>query len=131
MKISLHKMLITSIVLFMLFAPSCDISGQYRNNCTDCVEGGVMTAFVFPIACNHKLSREECFRETEDGFAYYYNDNVEDGAYLLDIPDTPDIIIPEYVENHKIVKLGYRDIELGKIDDYIINSKRTKNLTIH
>ena len=130
MKISLHKMLITSIVLFMLFAPSCDISGQYRNNCTDYVEGGFMTAFVLPIACNHKLSREECFRETEDGFAYYYNDNVEDGAYLLDIPDTPDIIIPEYVENHKIVKLGYRDIELGKIDDYIINSKRTKNLTI-
>ena len=41
---------------------------------------------------------------TENGFKYYYNDNSNEGAYIIEIPDDENLIIPEYINGRKVVE---------------------------
>ena len=44
---------------------------------------------------------------TEDGFKYYYNEKDNEGVYILGVPNKEELIIPEYIDGKKVVKLGH------------------------
>jgi len=84
-------------------------------------------------ACGIKITHfYDWCKTSEDGFYYYYNDNSDRGAYILDIPDTEELIIPEYIDGKKVVELGYWYIGIGYGDTrlYDIYGKNTKKLTL-
>ena len=65
-------------------------------------------------------------RKTEDGLTYYYNDKTSEGVYILDVPDTEELIIPEYIDGKKVVKLGHINGET----EYGVYGPETKKLTV-
>ena len=65
-------------------------------------------------------------RKTEDGLTYYYNDKTSEGVYILDVPNTDELIIPEYIDGKKVVKLGHIDGET----EYGVYGPETKELTV-
>ena len=67
---------------------------------------------------------------TENGFKYYYNDNSNEGAYIIEIPDDENLIIPEYINGRKVVELGHCDTGIGYMNDYFVVGNNTKTLTI-
>ncbi len=69
---------------------------------------------------------DDWVKTTDDGFKYYYNENNDEGAYILDIPDFEDLTIPQYIHGKKVVKLGHRQRAM----DYKLICKNTKKLTI-
>lgn len=73
---------------------------------------------------------EDWCKTTEDGFEYYYNEGSQKGAYILQIPDTEELVIPEYVDGKKVVELGHCEMGIGYMNDYIITGYNTKKLTI-
>lgn len=72
---------------------------------------------------------EDWIKITDDGFKYYYNENNDEGAYILDIPDFEDLTIPEYVGGRKVVKLGHERSDFTP-RRYVIIGDNTKKLTI-
>ena len=69
-------------------------------------------------------------RKTEDGLTYYYNDKTSEGVYILDVPDTEELIIPEYIDGKKVVELGHRFEYSDYEHDYFLGSPYTKKLVI-
>lgn len=47
-------------------------------------------------------------KTTEDGFTYYYNDRTSEGVYLLGVPESEEVTIPEYINGEKVIKLAHR-----------------------
>ena len=69
-------------------------------------------------------------KTTEDGFKYYYNENSNEGAYIIEIPNAENLIIPEYLDGKKVVELGHCDTGIGYMNDYFVVGTNTKTLTI-
>ena len=47
-------------------------------------------------------------RTTKDGIVYYLSsESGELGAYILDLPDKEEVVIPEYVDGYKVLQRGY------------------------
>ena len=69
---------------------------------------------------------DDWVKTTDDGFKYYYNENNDEGAYVLDIPDIEELIIPEYIAGKNVVKLGH----IQRTRDYKLICENTKKLTI-
>ena len=89
----------------------------------------IATAFS---SCGLKIwmQFEDWVKTTEEGFTYYYNDGSKDGVYILDIPDTDELTIPEYIDGKKVVELGHMDMGIGYMEHYCIVGENTKKLTI-
>ena len=66
---------------------------------------------------------------TSDGFVYYYNEEKDEGAALFDFPNYENVIIPEYVDGHKVTQIGHIEYDIGSGDCHI-NYKSVTNLTI-
>jgi len=79
------------------------------------------------ISCK---SFDEVCKTTDDGFKYYYDEAAKIGVYILDIPDTEELIIPEYIDGHQVDLLGFCYRSYASRSDYRINGKNTKKLTI-
>ena len=73
---------------------------------------------------------DDWIKTTEDGFTYYYNEGNNKGAFILGIPDTEELTIPEYVDGKKVVELGHLDRGMAYSKEYRIAGKNTKKLTI-
>ena len=104
----IKKVILTLFVLIMML---CLFTG-----CDKCDE------FNFHIP----TFEEKCVT-TEDGFVYY---PIENEAYIIKIPETEEVTIPEYIDGKKVVQLGYRDQGLGYMKDYWIDGRHVKQLTI-
>ena len=50
------------------------------------------------------FSFENRFQTTEDGFVYYVNSS--NRLYLIEVPDSEEITIPEYIDGYKVIQLG-------------------------
>ena len=70
---------------------------------------------------------DDWIKTTEDGFTYYYNEGNNKGAFILGIPDTEELTIPEYVDGKKVVELGHLDRGMAYSKEYRIAGKNTKN----
>jgi hypothetical protein len=83
-------------------------------------------------SCDKKIWKQfdDWVKTTEDGFTYYYNDGSKEGVYILDIPDTEELIIPEYIDGKRVVELGHMDTGIGYSHDYVIVGENTTKLTI-
>ncbi len=83
-------------------------------------------------ACKIKIWKqfEDWVKTTDDGFTYYYNDGSKDGVYILDIPDSEELIIPEYIDGNKVVELGHLRMQTAYMKHYCVVGENTKNLTI-
>jgi len=87
------------------------------------------TAFVCGnlISCK---SFEELCKTTEDGFTYYYGEASKGGVYIVDIPDTEELVIPEYIDGYKVSILGGHEWRIGYTNFYYVYGTNTKKLTI-
>ncbi|MBP5242672.1 MAG: hypothetical protein J6Z36_03175, partial [Clostridia bacterium] len=95
---------IMSIVLTMLMLSSCKL-----------FEG---MDFSFEGAC----------KTTEDGFVYYEDPNI--GICIIELPDSEEVVIPEYIEGKRVAQLGYKDIGLGYMNEYYVDGSKVKKLTV-
>ncbi len=66
-------------------------------------------------------------KTTEDGFKYYYDETTNEGAYILKIPNIEELVIPEYINGKKVLKLGHI-FDNGR--EYGIHGTEAKKLTI-
>lgn len=87
------------------------------SGCTGCDE------FAF-----HVPTFEEKCVTTEDGFVYYPVE--EEGVYIIDIPDTEEVTIPEYIDGQKVMQLGYKDMGLGYMKTYTVIGENTKKVIV-
>lgn len=85
--------------------------------------------FVIATMSSCKTFEDWCIT-TPDGFTYYYNEGSKEGAYILEIPDDEEVVIPEYVDGKKVVELGHLDMGIGTMEKYYIVGTNTKKLTI-
>ena len=101
------------LTLFVLIMMLCLFTG-----CDKCDE------FNFHIP----TFEEKCVT-TEDGFVYY---PIENEAYIIKIPETEEVTIPEYIDGKKVVQLGYEEdspfFEIGT--RHFVGSETIKVLTI-
>lgn len=104
----IKKVILTLFVLIMML---CLFTG-----CDKCDE------FNFHIP----TFEEKCVT-TEDGFVYY---PIENEAYIIKIPETEEVTIPEYIDGKKAVQLGYEDQGLGYVKKYTVLGGNTKKLVI-
>lgn len=83
-------------------------------------------------SCSTKIWKnfEDWVKTTEDGFTYYYNKNNDKGMYILDIPDTEELVVPEYIDGKRVVELGHKRMETGILKNYCVVGTNTKKLTI-
>lgn len=94
----------------------------------------IILLFAVPIltfaSCKRDFGFESHCKTTNDGYKYYYNDNSKKGAYIIDIPDVEDLVIPEYIDEKKVVELGHHYTNIGYYKDYEIYGEKTKRLTV-
>ncbi len=73
---------------------------------------------------------EDWIKSTDDGYVYYFNENSEKGVYILDIPDTEELTIPEYIDGNRVLELGHLREEIAYLKRYVIVGENTKKLTV-
>jgi hypothetical protein len=66
---------------------------------------------------------------TEDGFVYY-NRYLDNGAYIIEVPDVEELVIPEYIDGKMVKGMAYRDTLFGYGKDYTVVGNATVKLTI-
>ena len=70
-------------------------------------------------------------RTTKDGIVYYLSDESgELGAYILDLPDKEEVVIPEYVDGYKVLQLGYYEVGFYYSEYHWVNEPKIKKITI-
>ncbi len=111
----MKKIFVISIYIFIM---SNLITSCFKNALISCVDKTITT---FEDRCT----------TTDDGFTYYYNENISDGISIISIPDQEELIIPEYIDSKKVTQLGYRDIGTGYLKFYSIESNNVKKITIN
>ncbi|MBP5242248.1 MAG: hypothetical protein J6Z36_00980, partial [Clostridia bacterium] len=67
-------------------------------------------------------------KTTEDGFVYYEDPNI--GICIIELPDSEEVEIPEYIEGKRVAQLGYKDIGLGYMNEYYVDGSKVKKLTV-
>lgn len=73
---------------------------------------------------------EDHCKTTDDGFMYYFNKYDETGLCILEIPDTEELVIPEYIKGERVEELGHYEEGLGYGHEYFVEGTNTKRLTI-
>jgi hypothetical protein len=66
---------------------------------------------------------------TEDGFVYY-NRYLDNGAYIIEVPNVEELVIPEYIDGKRVKGMAYRDSLFGYAKDYTVVGNATVKLTI-
>jgi len=74
------------------------------------------------------LSFEAKCKTTEDGFVYYEDTKI--GVCIISLPDSEEVVIPEYVDGKQVKQLGYKDVGIGYSQTYRVDGDKVKNLTV-
>jgi len=70
-------------------------------------------------------------RTTKDGIVYYLSDESgELGAYILDLPDKEEVVIPEYVDGYKVLQIGYYEKGFFYSKYHRVDKPKIKKLTL-
>lgn len=101
-----------SVLLLVLALLLCSVSCSFANS-------------SFKV----KSFDERCVTD-ENGFRYYHDTQNGDRIYIVGIPDTEELVIPEYIENVQVTELGHKRVGLATGDSYYINGTNTKTLTL-
>lgn len=70
------------------------------------------------------FSFENRCQTTEDGFVYYVDSTY--GLFLVGVPDSEEVTIPEFIDGQKVIQLG---IQTG-LKTYAVDGSHVKKLTI-
>ena len=73
------------------------------------------------------FSFENRFQTTEDGFVYYVNSS--NRLYLIEVPDSEEITIPEYIDGYKVIQLG-KHIGFFTSETKEVDGSHVKKITI-
>ena len=73
------------------------------------------------------FSFENRFQTTEDGFVYYVNSS--NRLYLIEVPDSEEITIPEYIDGYKVIQLG-KHIGFFTSETKEVDGSHIKKITI-
>ena len=86
---------------------------------------GVMCACVDPEA---ELEYEDRLKTTEDGFVYL-NDKKIGGVCIVGIPDSEEIVIPEFIDGQPVKQMGYAEKKGDKTVPHYVDGEHVKKLT--
>ena len=117
MKVSLTRLIVLGLIIFLFLFASC--SSRLLDNCA------IFDVF-FALGCK---PYEMEVKTTVDGLEYCITrDNT---IFICDVPDASNVVIPEYIEGIKVVKLCCEEKSyIYSKYDYIIDNCSVKNLTI-
>lgn len=117
MKVSLTRLIVLGLIIFSFLFASC--SSRLLDNCA------IFDVF-FALGCK---PYEMEVKTTVDGLEYCITrDNT---IFICDVPDASNVVIPEYIEGIKVVKLCCEEKSyIYSKYDYIIDNCSVKNLTI-
>ena len=129
MKISLRKILLISLITF-IFIIFCFNAEKIYSNISDRVfktMSAILDIFIKPEPYKMEIIT------TDDGLEYCISR--DSTIFITNIQDVPNVIIPEYIDGIKVVKLGcYEgsliDKKLDRQDAYLIYNNTTEHLTI-
>jgi len=71
-------------------------------------------------------------KTTEDGFVYFvgYKEGEKDKVYIISLPDSEEVTIPEYIDGKKVVQIGYLEQGIGYRKEHYVDFSKVKKLTI-
>ena len=117
MKVSLTRLIVLGLITFSFLFAGC--SSRLLDNCA------IFDVF-FALGCK---PYEMEVKTTVDGLEYCITrDNT---IFICNVPDASNVVIPEYIEGIKVVKLCCKEKSyIYSRYDYIINNSSVKNLTI-
>ena len=117
MKVSLTRLIVLGLIIFSFLFAGC--SSRLLDNCA------IFDVF-FALGCK---PYEMEVKTTVDGLEYCITrDNT---IFICDVPDASNVVIPEYIEGIKVVKLCCEEKSyIYSKYDYIIDNCSVKNLTI-
>ena len=76
------------------------------------------------------FSFESRCKTTEDGFVFYLDIRNDNRLCLIELPETEEVIIPEFIDGHKVMQLGFEEIGIGFRKLHTVLGKNIKKLTI-
>lgn len=82
----------------------------------------------FLAACGVDMSFENRCKTTEDGFVYYEDSKI--GLCLISLPDSEEVVIPEFIDDKPVKQLGYKEISIGNMRTHTVDGSKVKKLTI-
>ena len=89
----------------------------------------VVMSSVILIGCGlRRPTFEELCVTTEDGFVYYLDDEI--GLCIIELPDSEEVTIPEYIDGHRVMQLGYREMQYISYYDHYVDGKNIKHIII-
>ena len=65
---------------------------------------------------------------TEDGFVYYLDDEI--GLCIIELPDSEEVTIPEYIDGHRVMQLGYEEIGFMYMKTHVVDGNHVRKLTV-
>ena len=66
---------------------------------------------------------------TEDGFVYYLDDEI--GLCIIELPDSEEVTIPEYIDGHRVMQLGYKEIGFMYSKTHVVDGNHVKKLNMY
>ena len=90
---------------------------------------GVLIVIALSFAaCGIDFSFEGRCKTSEDGFVYY--EDKEIGLCIISLPDSEEVVIPEYIDGKRVVQLGYEQVGIAVRRTHWVDGKNVKKLTI-
>lgn len=89
----------------------------------------IFGAMAFFVACEDlDMSFENRCKTSTDGFVYYEDSKI--GLCIIALPDSEDVVIPEFIDGKEVKQLGYQEITIGNMKTHTVLGGKTKKLTI-
>ena len=90
------------------------------------VDINIVDVYVNGCWLDWKSFDERC-QTTEDGFVYYVDSTY--GLFLVGVPDSEEVTIPEFIGGQKVVQLG-RHIGFFTSETKVVDGSHVKKLTV-
>ena len=76
------------------------------------------------------FSFESRCKTTEDGFVFYLDIRNDNRLCLIELPETEEVIIPEFIDGHKVMQLGFEEIGIGFRKLHMVGNDIVKTIIV-
>jgi hypothetical protein len=83
---------------------------------------------LFTACADFDMSFKARCKTSDDGFVYYIDRKI--GLCIIALPDSEDVVIPEFIDGKEVKQLGYKDIGIGFMETHTVDGSKVKKLTI-
>lgn len=76
------------------------------------------------------FSFESRCKTTEDGFVFYLDIRNDNRLCLIELPETEEVIIPEFIDGHKVMQLGFEEIGISFRKLHMVSNDIVKTIIV-